>query len=120
MLNLNQPETIDGAGPWGVRGADVYAAFDRAQAKVDAVPLQEYYDKQSSTELLLEERAAKWGDPVTTHARIAEVWSGILGYPVTAHDVALCMNGLKLVRAQLNPDDPDSLDDAKGYASIGQ
>ena len=76
--------------------------------------------QEDKTAALIEERAKNWGDPVHTHARIAEVWSGILGHHVTAHDVALCMQGLKLVRARINPDDRDSLDDAKGYAHIAQ
>ena len=69
---------------------------------------------------LLQQRAAHWGDPVLTHARIAEVWSGILDHEVTPHQVALCMVGLKLVRAAINPDDADSLEDAAGYVRIGQ
>lgn len=73
-----------------------------------------------STSALLQQRAAHWGDPVTTHIQIAEVWSGILGRSVTPHQVALCMTGLKLVRASINPYDPDSLDDAQGYVRIGQ
>ena len=34
--------------------------------------------------------------------------------------VALCMAGLKLVRASVNPDDPDSFDDGHGYLTIGE
>lgn len=73
-----------------------------------------------STNELLEQRESNWGHPVDTHARIAQVWSGILGYEVTAHQVTLCMTGLKMVRASINPDDPDSLDDAAGYVEIGK
>ncbi len=67
---------------------------------------------------LIEERAKSWGDPVATHARIAQVWSGIFGREVTALQVSLCMEGLKLIRAEINPDDPDSFDDAQGYSKI--
>lgn len=69
---------------------------------------------------LLKERGSSWGDACITHARIAEVWSGIIGTEVTALQVSLCMEGLKLVRASINPHDPDSFDDAAGYNRISQ
>lgn len=69
-------------------------------------------------EQLLKQRGKSWGDAVGTHSRIAQVWSGILGQDVTALQVSLCMEGLKLVRAEINPDDPDSFDDAQGYSKI--
>ena len=69
---------------------------------------------------LLEERGKSWGNASATHARIAQVWSGILDHPVTAGQVALCMTGLKLVRGSINPDDPDSFDDGHGYLTIGE
>ena len=39
---------------------------------------------------------------------------------MTAGQVALCMTGLKLVRASVNPDDPDSFDDGHGYLAIAE
>ena len=69
---------------------------------------------------LLEERGRNWGGAATTHARIAQVWSGILDTEVTAGQVALMMTGLKLVRASINPADPDSFDDGHGYLSIAE
>lgn len=68
---------------------------------------------------ILVERGQQWGDPVDTHARIAEVWSGILGTEVATTDVALMMAGLKLVRAAVNPTEKDSFDDGIGYLRIG-
>ena len=67
---------------------------------------------------LLEQRGSSWGNAAGTHSRIAQVWSGILDIEVTAGQVALCMAGLKLVRASVNPDDPDSFDDGHGYLAI--
>lgn len=69
---------------------------------------------------LLTERGKTYGDAVLTHIRIAEVWSGILQHEVSPYEVALCMAGLKLVRANVNPDHIDSLDDALGYTRIAQ
>lgn len=69
---------------------------------------------------LLEQRGQSWGNAAATHARIAQVWSGILDTEVTAGQVALMMTGLKLVRASVNPDDPDSFDDGHGYLAIAE
>jgi hypothetical protein len=69
---------------------------------------------------LLAQRGQQWGGATSTHARIAQVWSGILDTEVTALQVALCMSGLKLIRAEVNPFEPDSFDDAHGYLRIAQ
>lgn len=69
---------------------------------------------------ILKERESIYGDPVDMHERIAMIWSGILDKHISAHDVALCMTGLKLARAKNDPSHTDSLIDAKGYAEIGQ
>ena len=69
---------------------------------------------------LLAQRGQQWGGATSTHARIAQVWSGILDTEVTALQVALCMSGLKLIRAGVNPFEPDSFDDAHGYLRIAQ
>ena len=69
---------------------------------------------------LLEERAERYGGTVTTMERTAQVWSGIFGFPVNALQVSLAMAGLKLVRAEINPEYEDSFDDAHGYLRIAQ
>lgn len=97
-------QTIDGDAPY---------TFDKIREELEVAA-------QDPTAALLAQRAAHWGDPVTTHIRIAQVWSGILGVEVTAQQVTDCMVGMKLVRDSLNPDDPDSLKDAAGYTRIAQ
>ena len=69
---------------------------------------------------LLAQRGQQWGDAIDTHVRIAQVWSGILGHEVQPVQVALMMEGLKLVRASINPNDPDSFHDAQGYDRIAE
>ena len=69
---------------------------------------------------ILQEREKQWGDAVSTHVRIAAVWSAIIDYDIRPHQVALMMAGLKLVRASINPVDPDSVKDARGYLGIAQ
>lgn len=70
------------------------------------------------TPRILEKRQSQWGDPVATHVRIAQVWSGILDHEVTPQQVALCMAGMKLVRSSVNQGEGDSYADAKGYVDI--
>lgn len=74
----------------------------------------------ADAEDILTTRGRDWGDAFETHLRIAKVWSGILGKPVSVHEVALCMVGLKLVRNAINPGNEDSLVDADGYVRIAQ
>ena len=69
---------------------------------------------------LLMQRGNQWGDAIGTHVRIAQVWTGILDHKVEPVQVALMMEGLKLVRASINPDDPDSFHDAQGYDRIAE
>ena len=59
-----------------------------------------------------------YGPPEESMARIAQVWSGILGTTITAGQVALMMAGLKLARLGADPAHADSLDDLAGYARI--
>lgn len=49
--------------------------------------------------------------------RVATIWSGILGFPVSAEQVVLCMVGLKLAR-EAGQHDPDNITDAEGYLSL--
>ena len=69
---------------------------------------------------LLEQRGKLWGDATDTHIRIAQVWGGIKGVEFTPTEVALMMAGLKLVRASISPNEPDSYDDAHGYVTIAE
>lgn len=69
---------------------------------------------------MITERAGQWGDAAQTHARIGDVWSGILGINVSARQVALCMAGLKLVRAEINPTNEDSYVDGHAYLRFAE
>ncbi len=65
------------------------------------------------------DRAADYGDARRSFAAIAQIWSAILGRPVTVDDVARCMIALKLVRAVNSPEKLDSWIDIAGYAALG-
>lgn len=49
--------------------------------------------------------------------RVATIWSAILGVPVSAEQVVLCMVGLKMAR-EAGQHDPDNITDAEGYLSL--
>lgn len=65
--------------------------------------------------LLTQDRGRIYGSPYTNHKRIAEIWSGILDMPITAHQVVLCMVGLKIARLVETPSHHDSVADAVAY-----
>ena len=67
---------------------------------------------------VVDKRVSVYGDPVEGHIRIAEVWSGILGFKVEPYQVPLCMMGMKLVRTSVTPDYADNSDDVEGYLDI--
>lgn len=65
------------------------------------------------------DRQADYGAPEDNLARIAQIWSGILGVPVTARTVALCMVGVKLAREGYRHKH-DNLVDAYAYLEIAE
>lgn len=69
-------------------------------------------------ELTEGDRNTQHGNPIDNHQRIAEIWSVLLGIPVTPEKVALCMAGMKLARLAYNPDVMDSYIDGAAYLAI--
>ena len=63
------------------------------------------------------DRQADYGTPQENFARIAKIWSVILGHPVRPDQVALCMAGLKLARLANGPH-RDSFVDGCGYLAL--
>lgn len=49
-------------------------------------------------DIMRTERQGDYGPPEENMGRTAEIWSGILGVPITARQVALCLVGVKLAR----------------------
>jgi hypothetical protein len=72
---------------------------------------------QEADGLINGDRARDYGTPQENFDRIARVWSVILGIDVTAHEVALCMAGLKLARLANGPH-RDSYVDGAGYLAL--
>jgi hypothetical protein len=65
------------------------------------------------------DRQKDYGHPLDNFTRIAQMWSAILGAPVSAEQVGLCMAALKLAR-QCHRPKRDNLVDAAGYAATVQ
>lgn len=79
-------------------------------------------DSNTNVDDLLTERESKWGDPYQTLGRVGRMWGALLGLDrsLTAYEVNLLMIAYKLVRAEVCPDEPDSLVDVHGYATLAQ
>jgi len=67
---------------------------------------------------ILKERGESYGGAVEVHQDIADMWTIILGFPVSPANVANMMIALKLIRNSNQPKDDNWLDIA-GYAAIG-
>ena len=71
------------------------------------------------------DRAVTHGGKLDNHARIADVWNGILSAagkkpfrPLDAHDVANLMEGMKIARRYTGAFNPDDYIDGAGYAAV--
>ena len=60
-------------------------------------------------------RRLAYGHPAEDFARTAQLWSALLGCPIHARQVALCMIALKLSR-ECHQHRQDNLVDVMGYA----
>ena len=62
------------------------------------------------------DRQKEYAHPSINFGRIAQMWSLILGVPVTPEQHALCMVAVKIARLMETPGHRDSLVDLAGYA----
>ncbi len=75
---------------------------------------------REAARLISGERDAQYGSPADNFARIAKIWSVVLGITVSEEDVAMCMVGLKMARyASKSGFQPDTWIDIAGYAGCG-
>lgn len=73
---------------------------------------------EEAARIVAGDRAADYGDAQVSFDRIAALWAPILGVPVTAKQVALCLIQLKVSRA-CTSDKRDNWTDLAGYAYLG-
>ena len=70
------------------------------------------------TARILKKRGEAYGNAFNVHQDIADMWTIILGYPVSPAHVAMMMIALKIVRNSNRVADDNWIDIA-GYAAIG-
>ena len=63
------------------------------------------------------ERQEQYGEPREHFEMVAKLWSGVMGWEMSAADVALCMVLLKIVR-EVHGHKRDNIVDAAGYLEI--
>ena len=68
--------------------------------------------------VLIQDRGRIYGSPYTNHKRIAEMWSALFEFPITAHQVVLAMASVKLARLVESPTHHDSVADAVAYLAF--
>ena len=74
-----------------------------------------------SLDRVLGERQKQYGNPQPNFARIGRIWGAILNRDaVPAHEVALMMASLKIIRIANDPANEDSWIDLLGYIQHGQ
>lgn len=74
-----------------------------------------------SLDRVLGERQKQYGNPQPNFARIGRMWGAILNRDaVPAHEVALMMASLKIIRIANDPANEDSWIDLFGYIQHGQ
>ena len=74
-----------------------------------------------SLDRVLGERQKQYGNPQPNFARIGRMWGAILNRDaVPAHEVALMMASLKIIRIANDPANEDSWIDLSGYIQHGQ
>jgi hypothetical protein len=74
---------------------------------------------EEANRLVHGDRQAAYGHPLDDFTKTATMWSAILGAPVTAEQVGLCMIAVKISR-QCNAPKRDNMTDAAGYAATVQ
>jgi len=92
------------------------------EPKTESEVTQKIQDGAKPESILLEaqslvhgDRGVDYGHPIDDFSRTAVMWAAILGHPVTAEQVGLCMCAVKISR-QCNKPKRDNLTDLAGYA----
>ena len=75
---------------------------------------------REAAKIISGDRNKQYGAPEDNFERTAQIWSVILGVPISNEDVAMMMVGLKVARyASKSGFQPDTWIDIAGYAACG-
>lgn len=75
---------------------------------------------REAAKIISVDRNKQYGGPEENFGRTAQIWSVILGIPISKEDVAMMMVGLKVARyANKGGFQPDTWVDIAGYAGCG-
>ena len=72
----------------------------------------------TSINLVEGDRQKDYGDKLHNHTNIAKLWSAYLDIKVSAHDVAIMMELLKMARTKLGAVSKDTYVDMAAYSAI--
>ena len=67
---------------------------------------------------VIDRRRQVYGEPRETFPRVAQMWSGLLGFEVQPWQVPLMMAAYKMLRTSVMPEYSDNSDDILGYMDI--
>ena len=73
---------------------------------------------QQAERLITGDRAKEHGDASANFAKVAKMWSAMVGVEIAPRQVPLMMEAFKVARAWDNPGNKDNFIDAAGYAAL--
>lgn len=105
----------------GLRTAVTHAnrVSDETLADPDPRPVSRDRLLEQAARIISGERAETYGSAKESFERIGQLWSAVLGQPVSGTDVARLMILMKVSRLQHHEDHADSWLDIAGYAALG-
>lgn len=74
---------------------------------------------ETAAKLISGDREESYGSAIDSFERLGRLWTEVIGAPVTAEQVALCLVQLKVSRLVVSPNHADSWIDLAGYAALG-
>lgn len=107
--------------------AKIKALYDRAEVHCEAPIRDDSWDWEldylaslrAQAGEILEDRQSSYFAPSTSLRRIASIWTGVLGCPVTSREVALCLAGLKMLRESYSHSEDNVIDGMNYIAMAG-
>lgn len=91
---------------------------DEAVKAYKLKPLLPAMDVLTKAAEAISQRGAAYGPPRENLDEVADSWSAITGFKITAKQVAMMFISLKLIRLKRDPNHTDSVVDVIGYAAL--